>query len=281
MFTEASLHAWKNLGLDQETKEYLETNFSPDEAYLMAICFIPWIKYELEFLRRDFGSDSRVHATQRAWDNDPPALYPILQAIHKKTDSKLPGMLKSDAAKIAKMTWQEAEDYFRDLSSKVKSPEPPGYNDSGSAFCKSLNGWSWHRVSDNACKDHEGALMQHCGANDKGDMYSLRDLNGKPHITAEIDFTSAPWSIYQFKGKQNDAPAKALWPYALNFLEQMFEENGQAMWYEGYEWDDDDFMAEVEKTGFIHVVRSDGLEGFDDPAMPEDERAHYGGNQGD
>lgn len=272
VFVEASLHAWKNLGLDQEVKSYMETNFSPEEAYLLAICHLPWLKDEMEILK-DFGSESKVQAMERVWNNDPPVLYPILQALHKKTDPKLPGILKSDAHKIAKMNWQQGEDYFRDLVDRVKVPEPEGYG--GEDFCQSLNGWKWVRVGDQACRDHEGALMQHCGQGDRGDMYSLRDPKGKPHITVEMDLTSAPWSIYQMKGKQNMPPAKKLWPYAINLLEQMFEQNGQAMWYEHYEKDPEGFTDALVETGYVHDDSSPDQDGFmmGDDDIADDERA--------
>lgn len=279
VFSEASLHAWKNLGLDQEVKTWLEASFKPDMAYLLAICYMPWVKDEMELLK-DFGSESRVEAFRKAWDNDPHAIYQVLQALHKNSDPKLPGILKSDAHRIAKMATAQAEEYFNDLNNRINIPTPAGYHDTGSAFCKSLNGWSWHNVSEQECKDHEGALMQHCGANDMGDIYSLRDPNGKPHITVEMDLTDSPWTVYQFKGKQNKAPAKKLWPYAVDFLEQLFEQNGQALWtesYEGGEGDPEGFLDMVIGTKLIEFMTpKDFQRRYDPEAAEEDERAFMG-----
>ncbi len=68
------------------------------------------------------------------------------------------------------------------------------------------DGSYWVRVSDEECR-LEGMRMQHCGE-PEGQMYSLRDKNGKPHVTVDIGETGDGGGddypvILQMKGKQN------------------------------------------------------------------------------
>jgi hypothetical protein len=272
VFVEASLHAWKNLGLDAETKKWIEESFDPETSYLLAIIFIPWIKAEYQQRYEDYGSVSWSIAWQYAWDNDPHVLYPIEQALYNKTDPRLPGILKSDAHRIAKMTTEQATEYFADLATRVKTPEPEGYK--GEPFVQSLDGWSWVKLGEQDCRDHEGALMQHCGQAMAGDMVSLRDPNGKPHITAELDTDQLPWRFYQFKGKQNNAPAKQYWKYALDLFQQIARETGQrAEFYENYadSSDPDGFMGEVIRRGMVKIRKPNyGEVPANDPFGPFD-----------
>ena len=266
---EATLYAWKNLGYDEEAKKYLEDSFEPDIAYLLAIIFNPWFKEEMR-ANADLGyrDTSSAAIFSSTWDRDPPCLNPILRSLHKKTDPKLPSILKSDAHRIAKMTPDQAEEYFLELGSRTKGASPEGYHDSGTAFAKSLGGWSWHKVKGAECSDYEGALMQHCGVADRGEMFSLRDKKGVPHVTMEIDLSSSPWTVYQCKGKQNHPPAQKYWPYVLDFLKQMAAENGPANWVESYERDPEHFLDAVAAPGDVIMV---------DPSewRPEDEQQFF------
>jgi hypothetical protein len=64
--------------------------------------------------------------------------------------------------------------------------------------------------------------MQHCGE-PNGDMYSLRDANSKPHVTADIydDPDYGGLLLVQCKGKQNAAPDRRWWPAVLELLKRV------------------------------------------------------------
>jgi hypothetical protein len=81
------------------------------------------------------------------------------------------------------------------------------------------NGYFWYDIRSHAC-DFEAKKMGHCGRTDDGSLYSLRSgekRNVKPMVTVEFDGST----VYQIKGKGNDAPRRDLWPYIDWFVENM------------------------------------------------------------
>ena len=81
------------------------------------------------------------------------------------------------------------------------------------------NGYYWYDIQSRAC-DFEGKEMGHCGRGEQGTLISLRAGGGrkmKPFITLEFDGTT----LYQIKGKANEAPQKDLWPYVDWFIQNM------------------------------------------------------------
>lgn len=85
------------------------------------------------------------------------------------------------------------------------------------ADMKFPDGYFWVKLNPEECPI-EGGLMQHCGSDEKGDMYSLRDKNGAPHVT--LTYNNSDNRIYQVKGKQNDSPEKKYWKYVGKFVEK-------------------------------------------------------------
>jgi len=81
------------------------------------------------------------------------------------------------------------------------------------------NGYFWYDIQSHAC-DFEGKKMGHCGRGDHGQLYSLRSGEKrreiKPMITLEMDEDR---TVYQIKGKANQAPKQDLWPYIDWFIE--------------------------------------------------------------
>lgn len=90
------------------------------------------------------------------------------------------------------------------------------------------DGYFWVTLEKDEC-DIEGGMMQHCGQAG-GDMISLRDPQGKPHVTIDIiDSRSRAAAdgyvvgkpelvIVQCRGKQNALPDKKYWSYIAGFL---------------------------------------------------------------
>jgi len=97
------------------------------------------------------------------------------------------------------------------------------------------------------CSTYEEEEMQHCGADSRGNLVSLRDKNHKPHVTMTVDITgertattdttdyrgndlwgardsdSPDWmapDVLQIKGKQNRPPDKKYWSYIVDFFEK-------------------------------------------------------------
>lgn len=77
-------------------------------------------------------------------------------------------------------------------------------------------GWSWVRLSQEDCEG-EGQEMQHCATDFRGDLVSLRDPQGKPHVT--MTWNESRKAVYQIKGKQNRLPMEKYWPAIGKFFE--------------------------------------------------------------
>jgi hypothetical protein len=81
------------------------------------------------------------------------------------------------------------------------------------------NGYFWYDIQSHAC-DFEAKKMGHCGRGERGQLYSLRSGEKrreiKPMVTLEMDEDR---TVYQIKGKANEAPKKDLWPYIDWFIE--------------------------------------------------------------
>ena len=81
------------------------------------------------------------------------------------------------------------------------------------------NGYFWYDIQSHVC-DFEAKKMGHCGRGERGQLYSLRSGEKrreiKPMITLEMDDER---TVYQIKGKANEAPKQDLWPYIDWFIE--------------------------------------------------------------
>lgn len=101
------------------------------------------------------------------------------------------------------------------------------------AEIKFPDGFFWVKLNSEEYR-REGNDMQHCGiASSGGDMYSLRDPQGKPHVTVEIDEKNTGLSnepvINQIKGKQNEFPDKKYWSYVKQFIQKFGASNSETL----------------------------------------------------
>lgn len=84
------------------------------------------------------------------------------------------------------------------------------------------NGWMWVRL-DQCENSREGEEMQHCATDGRGDLVSLRDPQGKPHVT--MTYNQAKNTVFQVKGKQNAVPDKKYW----SMMEEFFSQTGSKL----------------------------------------------------
>lgn len=105
----------------------------------------------------------------------------------------------------------------------VKSEAQPLPDLSGRALLTLPDGTYWVELTGEECDD-EAQAMQHCGRPSVASsrMFSLRDRNGRPHVTAEIDVDGKYGTrLIQCKGKQNDGPDKKYWPAILGLCKEL------------------------------------------------------------
>ena len=95
------------------------------------------------------------------------------------------------------------------------------------------DGFYWYDLDTRTCSV-EGERMGHCGNDARGTLYSLRRKDAakkesKSYVT--IAYNEREDTIYQIKGRENNAPEESLWPYIFKFIEDMgvttVEENGE------------------------------------------------------
>lgn len=89
------------------------------------------------------------------------------------------------------------------------------------------DGWMWDKLEHPRALEAEGEAMNHCvgGYCDKvsrghSAIYSLRDPEGNPHITIELDPTTN--RIRQTMGKANSIPKEQYTPYIKHLTQELF-----------------------------------------------------------
>lgn len=116
---------------------------------------------------------------------------------------------RTDKTDIKTLTWEQAlekaREYHREkaenaLSSGLKAKSDQTY------VMKFPDGSYWLNLKTKYCRE-EGDAMGHCGnASNGGILYSLRDKQGVPSITAEIDLPAK--TANQIYGRGNSVPAE-------------------------------------------------------------------------
>jgi hypothetical protein len=83
------------------------------------------------------------------------------------------------------------------------------------AEIKFPDGFFWMKLDPEECRA-EGDAMGHCGQDDRGDLWSLRDKQGNPHVTMTFDGEI----VHQIKGKGNRIPDQKYWDHIKKFFEK-------------------------------------------------------------
>jgi len=78
-------------------------------------------------------------------------------------------------------------------------------------------GWKWVQLTDRH-HSKEARLMQHCATDGRGDLVSLRDPSGNPHVT--MTYNKEKNTVFQIKGKQNTVPTSDYHDAIIAFFSQ-------------------------------------------------------------
>lgn len=89
------------------------------------------------------------------------------------------------------------------------------------------DGSYWYNLDVSNC-DVEGARMGHCGSDSRGVLVSLRKKKGKRKESSS--YVTMTWSryentVYQIKGRSNDAPPEEVWGHIKWFIDNLGVEN--------------------------------------------------------
>ena len=83
------------------------------------------------------------------------------------------------------------------------------------------DGFYWYDLKTNKCSV-EGERMGHCGADDRGTLYSLRyKKKGKKWSSSMVTVSADDDTIYQIKGRDNNAPDEDTWKHIAWFIDNM------------------------------------------------------------
>jgi 2'-5' RNA ligase len=145
-------------------------------------------------------------------------------------DSKWPEFLKKNRwaiPEVSKYTGDDQYALFNELYNKAGVQLPI---DESQAVLSFPDGFKWVVLTSPEQYAEEGFLMSHCGAPTDGDMYSLRDANGLPHITAEVlELSDTVKEITQVYGRGNSDPSPKYQSYIDAFFKHMMGKT-QAEW---------------------------------------------------
>lgn len=118
------------------------------------------------------------------------------------------------------------------------------------------DGSKWVSLTTQSCLDYEGNMMGNCVASygedveaEEARIYSYRDNKNIPHVTIEKD-ADVGGAIAQIKGKGNEPPIPKYYPYVIDLMNYIYDEEGSIMTNE--EGDED-----LGKMGMIHDTSSD------------------------
>jgi len=115
---------------------------------------------------------------------------------------------------LAKLDFNDAMEYVEEVSLTEE--------DEKDIVHKYKDGYYWINLGEGAC-ELEGTRMGHCGQDDRGNLVSLRtrpkgSKASKSHVT--ITYNENEETLYQIKGRKNNAPDSEYWPYIKDFIDR-------------------------------------------------------------
>lgn len=158
---------------------------------------------------KDIENKKIFNFTKSLWD----LLSPKYQSIVDWAQSF--DISPEDRKNLTKMTLDEA---YNKADEWHKSLKAGGVieDEHGTVLMTFPDGFYWIDLETRTDRDEANA-MGHCGNTNKGDtLYSLRDRNKQPHVTAAIDTDKG--IIYQMKGKENYKPIEKYHKYIVALL---------------------------------------------------------------
>lgn len=120
---------------------------------------------------------------------------------------------------LTQISWEVAYDRSREWHISLATNQRNKINKSEekNIIISFNDGYFWKFIGAGSCKE-EGAAMGHCGSSGTDDLYSLRDGQNKPHITAAFRKEGNKNILTQMKGKGNERPISKYHPYIVDLL---------------------------------------------------------------
>ncbi len=149
-----------------------------------------------------------------------------------------------------KLSWEEAlrfaEEYHAEQAEKAGSTTLT-VKAGQEIIIRFPDGFYWVRLGKRSCRE-EADAMGHCGTAQKGELYSLRDRNGYPYITAAIDVDKE--SSEQIYGRANTKPKEKYHKKILELLGELDIKKVSTKDYNDESFDVEDDVSDELKEWF-------------------------------
>lgn len=219
LIREASMHAWQGIGVSPRDKAKFEEAFGKT-AYEMAIAFIPQFKIESAASEESEGLDCTLYGVAEASSGEE---YFMKIGQRLERDPKFAESLRKAAVTLRKLGPDEGYALLDQIIAKHRPKRPENYNSEEDVILTTREGWKWVGVSGQDCKDYEGELMSHCGTSE-GEMASLRDPRGKPHVTA--DLSPDMRFVGQLRWNRNQVVDRKYWEMCAQLFQELVRLSG-------------------------------------------------------
>jgi len=115
---------------------------------------------------------------------------------------------------LAKLDYSDAIDYINEVNLTQENEDDIVH--------RYKDGYYWINLGEGGC-ELEAERMGHCGKDDRGNLVSLRtrpkgSKGSKSHVT--LSYNEYEDTLYQIKGKGNNAPDSRYWPYIKDFIDR-------------------------------------------------------------
>lgn len=157
---------------------------------------------------------------EQAWSLDEKHIDSVLRNFELDDSKRLLKALKDSPGLVAQVNqtrfrWSSVDNMIASYSKPNTQELLKRAQSKGITFS---DGFIWIPLNKDEC-DFESNIMQHCGEDESGQMWSLRDKTGMPHVTMTYD--NFRKTVNQIKGKQNTAPNQKYWSYIKEFFKKM------------------------------------------------------------
>ena len=115
---------------------------------------------------------------------------------------------------LAKLDYSDAIDYINEVNLTQENEDDIVH--------RYKDGYYWINLGEGGC-ELEAERMGHCGKDNRGNLVSLRTRPkgakaSKSHVT--LSYNEYDDTLYQIKGKGNNAPDSRYWPYIKDFIDR-------------------------------------------------------------
>jgi hypothetical protein len=210
----------KFLGMSDELANAFH-EASPKFAFALAKAYVAWLK--AEHVVNYGGVNDPAQVARRGDDTVKQNLTRLdrntFSSFQQEMGAPILAMLNDKPHYEKEINKANTSEEIAQIIAKYKKKKGEGSAEEDKRFAMRWpDGWYvFGPLSQEECRV-EGSSMQHCASDHRGDLYSIRDPHGNPHVT--MTWNRQKNAVYQIKGKQNKAPERKYWDRLIDFWEK-------------------------------------------------------------